>query len=91
MLRWPYAKDPQSSKKYTVEWQEFLDDGEIIAESSWTVPEGITSTGNGHTSDATFIQLAGGEAGNVYLINNHITTSFGNTVNRDIILAVEER
>lgn len=92
-LRWPFPKDPQSDKKYIVEWDKFLDDGEHISSSSWVLPSGgeITSSGDGFTDDTSFIQLAGGVSGKSYTLSNTVVTNLGNTVNRGVILAVEDR
>lgn len=91
MLKWPFPKDPQSNKKYTVEWHKFLSNDEVITASQWIVPDGITSAGNEFEDDKTHIQIAGGVEGEEYIFTNIITTDTGETVARDVMLQVENR
>ncbi len=81
------------------------DDGELqgatISTSAWTVPAGITEDSNntaaitiagvsyGINTVAT-IWLSGGTAGTEYTLTNRITTSDSRTLDKSIVILVEE-
>lgn len=91
MLEFPHPKDPLSSLGYTVDWSDFLATGETIASSSWVIPDGVISASDGFTDIETGIQISGGDDGEDYILQNTITTSLGNVVQRDIKLKVRNR
>lgn len=89
------AKDPDAALDYGCDWSDWLDDGETISESTWVLPDGLTS-GEGaqapsNTDTATVVWLSGGTAGRAYSVTNRITTSAGRTDDRSIIIRVRQR
>ncbi len=90
--QWPYPKDPSSDLSYTVDWSNALAVGEIITQSSWTVPSGgVASPANGFEDTETGIQISNGVSGNSYVFINTILTNFNNTTFKRIVLKVKNR
>ena len=69
-----FTKDPAATLDYSVDWTEFLETGEIIADSEWTVPTGLTLVTDSHTDTKGIIWLSGGTLGKSYEVVNRITT-----------------
>lgn len=69
-----FQKDPAATLDYSVDWTEFLDTGEAISASTWTVPDGITQVTTSFTDTKGIIWLSGGTLGKSYEIVNRITT-----------------
>lgn len=87
-------KDPEAILDYSIDWAAaYLVEGETVTASAWTVwPEGdIVVTGDSHASGAATAAISGGVAGNVYRLTNRISTSFGRTDDRSIIIRCEEQ
>jgi hypothetical protein len=73
-------KDPDSKRKYTIDWTRWLasqSPGEVISNSVWVVPTGLTQLDAGATSYKTTIWLTSGTDGARYDVINRITTSAG--------------
>jgi len=68
------TKDPNDILDYTLNWADWLD-GDTIAAATWTVPRGITSLQQVHTTTTTTIWLSGGAAGATYTPTCRITTA----------------
>jgi hypothetical protein len=74
---WDDPKDPQEILDYVVDWAKPLA-GDLIVASTWTLPQGITDTGNQSFDDTTTtIWLSGGSDGENYELINQITTAAG--------------
>lgn len=69
-----FQKDPGATLDYSVDWTEFLETGEAIASSTWTVPTGITEVTTSNTDTKGTIWLSGGTLGQTYELVNRITT-----------------
>lgn len=69
-------KDPDETRIYKMDWSAHLGE-ELIANSSWIVPSGLTLVANGivEGNTKTFVTLAGGEAGKTYVITNTVYTN----------------
>lgn len=87
------AHDPQAKLDYAVDWSAWLQSGETINASTWTVPAGITQSTPEPSNTATVatIWLTGGTIGQLYAVTNHITTSMGREDDRSLFLRVVER
>lgn len=81
-----YVKDPSAKKDYTLDWSDWLESGDEISTSTWTVPTGITKNSDSKTEDTTTIWLSGGTAGSYYLCTNHIVTTPGGREEEQSIL-----
>lgn len=87
------AHDPQAKLDYAIDWSAWLQSGETINTSTWTVPTGITQStpAPSHTTTAATIWLTGGTVGTHYTVTNHITTSMGREDDRSLFIRVIER
>lgn len=88
-------KDPEATLDYSVDWgAEYLGD-DILATSEWSVlPDetgGITVEGNTFDAKIATVKAAGGLAGRVYQLINHVVMDLGRTDSRSIVLRVEKR
>ena len=45
-----FIKDPDATLDYTVEWGEWLGDGDTVSTATWTVPDDLTAE-TGHRDD----------------------------------------
>ena len=90
-----FLKDPDATLDYQVDWTAWLETGETITVSTWTVDPGITVGTGGqapsHTGTAATIWLSGGTVGTVYNATNEITTSDGRIDDRTIRITVIQR
>lgn len=86
-----FTKDPDAVLDYTVNWASWLESGDTISDSDWTVESGITEDSATKTTTTATIWLSGGTAGTQYTITNHITTAAGREDDRSIFVMVEAR
>lgn len=86
-----YIKDPQAVLDYGFDWSLWLQAGETISTSTWTVGSGLTKGADSIVSGETIVWLSAGTAGSTYSATNHITTSQGRTDERTITISVQER
>jgi len=89
-----YIKDPQSVLDYGFDWSDWLDTGDTVSTSTWTVPAdspGITEDSDSKTDTTTTIWLSGGIVGVKYKITNHVVTADGRTVERSFYVKVESK
>ena len=91
MVERTFRKDPNAEKPYGFDWYDtsdadkppYLESGETITASTWTVPSGITKVSDSFTDTTTTIRLSGGTEGESYIITNTIETSGGPASGRD--------
>lgn len=76
-----FTKDPNAILDYTVDWTRWLN-GDAIATSEWTIPDGLTKVTDSRTSKTATVWLSSGGAGQSYTITNRITTTGGRTEDR---------
>lgn len=86
-----HKKDPDAVLDWVWDWNEWLDEGEIIASSTFIASVGITIDSESNTTKTATVWLSGGTAGQVYQVTNRITTSSGRTDDRSITIRVTER
>lgn len=70
-----FQKDPGATLDYSVDWSEFLETGENIVASTWTVPAGLTTVTTSYISTKTTVWLSGGTLGQSYELVNRVTTN----------------
>jgi hypothetical protein len=58
-----WRHDPDAVLDYTIDWSQWLGDGETIAASTWDVPAGLTEVDESETTTATSVRVSGGTAG----------------------------
>lgn len=78
MNSWP-NKDPDEVLDYQFDWTARLVTGELISASTFTVPQGtvVMDSDSFTPQGVATVWLSGGAAGELCLINNHITTTLG--------------
>jgi hypothetical protein len=87
-----FEKDPNAVLDYVIDWgDEWLEAGDEISTSAWTIPTGITKDSDTKTTTTTTIWLSGGTDGVSYDIVNRIVTTGGRTDDRTITIKVRER
>jgi hypothetical protein len=90
-------KDTEAQLTYTFEWNEWLDEGDVLASVEYEVaarrndPEAITIEDSGFTGTKTYVELSGGAQGKVYIVTAKITTENGLTDRRNFRINVVER
>lgn len=88
-------KDPEALLDYAVDWGADYLTGDALATSSWTVtpdePGGASVAGSQFDLLLASAQVAGGIAGHIYRLTNHVTTASGREDSRSIMLRVEKR
>lgn len=88
------TKDPADEENYGLDWSDNLGSATITT-SAWAVsPSGLTITGDSFSNDPqklAIVWVEGGSAGVSYKATNTITTSNGRTVQRSILIPVDER
>lgn len=70
-----FVKHPDAVLDFGFDWSDWLDTGETIEASSWTVPTGLTKVGESFSDTVTKIWLSGGTAGTEYTVVNTIETT----------------
>ena len=85
-----FKKDPDSVLDYVFNWADWLDTDEISS-SSTTVATGLTKDSESNTTTTATVWLSGGTSGTEYAVTNRIVTTGGRTVDRTIIISVQER
>jgi hypothetical protein len=55
--------DPNANLDYTVDWADWLVDGETISSSTWIVPTGLTAGVASHDTTTAWCWISGGTAG----------------------------
>jgi hypothetical protein len=92
------VKDPESTLDYSINWEDWLDTGDTITGSNWTIEtiagdtDPVLRTTDGFVGTGlTTIWVSGGTAGNNYRITNTITTDNGLTDERYFRVFVKDR
>lgn len=90
-------KDTEAVLTYTLNWTDWLNNGETINSNSFTVEtlagdsDPLTKVSQSNTNYATTVKVSGGTAGKIYKIYNQITTTGGLTERRYFRIRVENR
>jgi hypothetical protein len=86
-------KDPDATLDYGVDWSGYLEDGEALSLSEWSVAPagGLVLAGEANGASSATVQVAGGQRGHVCRLTNRVTTSLGRTDERSITIRMEQR
>lgn len=88
-------KDPAAVLDYLIDWGAEYLDGDVLAASEWSVtpdePGGVAVAGNDFDATTSTVKAAGGVAGSIYRLVNHVTLQSGRVDERSIVLRVEQR
>ena len=85
-----YIKDPGDILDYYVNWQAQLG-GDTLSTSTWTGPAGVTLSNPGIVGDVTRIWVAGGTAGALVTLTNHVTTVGGRAAEETLWLVIRDK
>jgi hypothetical protein len=86
-----FVKDPAAVLDYRVDWSDWLETGDTIESSMWTVSPGLTQTFVTFDGTSATVWLAGGSAGSDYQLTNRIVTTDGRTDERTFRVQVRQR
>ena len=93
------SKDPGAVLTYSIDWTDWMPDGDSIASTTWAVstiagdstPLVITASGRLPATEKTYVELDNGTASEIYTITNTIVTVNGLTDVRRFRVKVEQR
>lgn len=86
-----FTKTPNENADWGFDWAAWLDTGDTISTSTWTVATGLTSGTTGNNTTTTSVWLSGGNAGSngtSYTCTNKIVTAGGRTFERSFTMRV---
>lgn len=81
-------KEPGEKLDYGFDYTDWLEDGDTITASSWTVPTDLNETDPTFGDTSTTVWLAGGTLGSVYTITNTVTSAAGRIELREFDLRI---
>lgn len=88
-------KDPDAVLDYEIDWGAEYLNGDLIAQSSWSVdpdePGGVAVAGSDFDATTSTVKAAGGVAGKIYRLVNQVMLQSGRVDDRSIVLRVEKR
>jgi hypothetical protein len=84
-------KDPEAILDYTIDWSEWLPEGDTLAAATWTVPAGLTLDSQSNTEALATGWLSGGLLGSTYVVTCHITTAAGRQDDRSLRVRIQNR
>ena len=88
-------KEPSATLDYSVDWGADYLAGDALAESSWSTKPvedgGVEVVSSDFDMLVAVVTVAGGKAGRIYRLTNHVTTAAGLKDSRSIMLRVEQR
>lgn len=90
-----YPKDPGATLDYEIEWTAYLQPGESVTASDWSVapdePGGLSVSGASFSATLSRASLSAGAAGRLYRVTNRITTSQARIDERSLAIQMTER
>lgn len=90
-------KDSEATLTYSLDWTDWLNNGETITSSSYTLEtitgdaDPLVRSAQSTTNYVTTVKITGGTIGNIYKVYNTIITSGGLTERRYFRIKVEAR
>lgn len=88
-------KDPEAALDYAVDWGAEYLSGDTLGQSSWDVVPveigGVTIVDSRFDSTVAQVTAAGGVAGHLYQLTNHVVLESGLTDSRSVVIRVEKR
>jgi hypothetical protein len=72
-----FTKQSGETLDYAIDWTAWLETGDTVVASAWTVPPGITQVSAAFNTHHATIVLSGGTAPVHYELANTITTATG--------------
>ena len=91
-------KDPQAQLPYSMDWTEWLPQGDSITQVTYTLqvrandPQPLIKESEGiQTGKVTYVEVSGGQAGKIYTVTAAIETANGLIDRRAFRIKVEDR
>lgn len=69
------TKKPADILIYTFDWSVWLNSGDSLNSSTWTVPAGLTNVASANTTTKATVKVSGGTTGTSYTLTNSITST----------------
>jgi len=87
-----YAKDPDATLDYSIDWSDWLD-GDTISSMTYVADTGITveTARNTETDTVSTLWVSGGTVGNQYDIVCRVTTAAGRIDDRTVRFIIKEK
>lgn len=85
-----FVQGPHARLDYAVDWTDWLDPGEVISESEWSAPAGLSVSTSYHDGRLAVVWLTGGELGATYQVANTVTTGVGRREYRRLRLVIRQ-
>ena len=88
-----FVKDPGAKLDYSIDWGEWMPDGDALASATWT-PTGVTvasSPAPSFSGNVATVWLEGGTDGDDATVTCRITTTGGRIDERTIGIRLRER
>jgi len=85
-----FVKDPDATLDYKADWTLWLKD-DIINQSSWIVPAGLTKEAEAVDNTTATVWLSGGTLGQKYEVINRIITTAGRTDDRTLTIRIRHK
>lgn len=92
------AKDTQASLTYSMDWMDWLEEGDTIASVEYSLqvrandPQPLLKASEGvQTGIFTFVRLTGGQEGKIYTVTAKVTTINGLIDRRSFRVKIENR
>lgn len=86
-----WNKAPGAKLDYSVDWSDWLADGETISDSAWTIPSGLTEVSDSESDGVATVWISGGTVATEYTVRNTVTTSVGRIDTRTLYITVVNR
>lgn len=86
-----YPHDPDASLDYSLDWSEWLSDGETIIESTWSIAKGSATLSNSQVNASVTTTWLSDAAPPAVSIKNRIRTSLDRIDERTLDITVDER
>jgi hypothetical protein len=87
---WP-SKDPDETLDYAIDWSDRLPIEDLIAQSIWTVPAGLTETRSEFAGQQSVVWLSGGSESQSCSLTNTITTAQGRVLQQTVRIRIKSR
>lgn len=88
-------KAPDAVLDYQVDWSEDYLSGDVLTDSRWSVlpddPGALQIVASTFDFGTASVQIGGGEAGKLYRLTNHVSTSASQEDSRSVIVRMEVR
>ena len=87
-----FSQDPDEVLDYTLDWSDWLPNGDVITSATATGEAGLTVGATvSFTTTTTTVWLSGGTAGSEYDVSVHVVTTGGREGDRSITLQIKEK